>query len=238
MSDTRIALVSGANRGIGLEIVKQLSRLGIMTALGSRDAAKGEAAADKLRSEGLEVPVVRLDVADPASCLAAVGEVVSMFGRVDVLVNNAGILVGRPDTPEGSVETISPQAMLESFVTNTVGPLMLTQAALPHMRRGGYGRIVNLSSGLGQLSEMGSGFPAYRLSKAALNALTRTTAAEFANANIKVNALCPGWVRTDMGGPDATRSVEDGAATAVWLATLADDGPTGGFFRDKKPISW
>ncbi|MFN3869482.1 MAG: SDR family NAD(P)-dependent oxidoreductase, partial [Hyphomicrobiaceae bacterium] len=118
------------------------------------------------------------------------------------------------------------------------GPLMLTQTALPEMRRGGYGRIVNVSSGLGQLSEMGSGFPAYRLSKAALNALTRTTAAELGSINIKVNAMCPGWVRTDMGGPDATRGVEEGAATAVWLATLADDGPTGGFFRDKKPIAW
>ncbi|MFN3869600.1 MAG: SDR family NAD(P)-dependent oxidoreductase, partial [Hyphomicrobiaceae bacterium] len=167
MSDTRIALVSGANRGIGLEIVKQLSRLGIMTALGTRDAAKGEAAADKLRSEGLEVPVVKLDVGDPASCRAAVADVVAMFGRIDVLVNNAGILDGRPGTPEASVETVSPQAVLQSFVTNTIGPLMLTHTALPEMRRGGYGRIVNVSSGLGQLSEMGSGFPAYRLSKAA-----------------------------------------------------------------------
>jgi NAD(P)-dependent dehydrogenase (short-subunit alcohol dehydrogenase family) len=114
----------------------------------------------------------------------------------------------------------------------------MTQAVAPIMREGGYGRIVNMSSGAGQLSDMRSGFPAYRMSKTAVNAMTRITAAELSTLNIKVNAVCPGWVRTDMGGPNAERPVEQGAETPVWLATLPDDGPTGGFFRDKKTIPW
>lgn len=238
MTQNKIALVSGANRGIGLEIVKQLSRLGIVAAIGARDVAKGKAAAESLASEGLDAPVVKLDVADAASCRAAVEEVAGMFGRLDILVNNAGVLIGRQETPDASVLTASADAMMQSFRVNTLGPLWLIQAAVPVMRRNDYGRIVNLSSGLGQLSEMGGGMPAYRVSKTALNALTRVTAAELNGSNIKVNAMCPGWVKTDMGGPDATRPVEEGAATAIWLATLDETGPTGGFFRDKKPIAW
>ena len=127
---------------------------------------------------------------------------------------------------------------MATFSTNVIGPLALTQAAIPIMRRQGYGRIVNLSSGLGQLSDMGGSYAGYRMSKAALNALTRTVAAELGDAPIKINAMCPGWVRTEMGGPDAHRSVEEGAQTAVWLATLGADGPSGGFFRDREPIAW
>ncbi|MBL8566328.1 MAG: SDR family oxidoreductase [Hyphomicrobiaceae bacterium] len=237
MTQNKIALVSGGNRGIGLEIVKQLARLGIVAAIGARDPEKGQAAAGSLASEGLDAPVVRLDVANPASCRAAVEEVAGMFGRLDILVNNAGVLISR-DGPDASVFTVSPDAMLMSYLTNTLGPLFLIQAAAPIMRKQDYGRIVNLSSGLGQLSEMEGGLPAYRFSKAALNALTRTTAAELQGTNVKVNSMCPGWVKTEMGGGGATREVEEGAATAVWLATLDNDGPTGGFFRDKKPIPW
>ncbi len=133
---------------------------------------------------------------------------------------------------------VSVDLVMQTYLTNTVGPLRLIQAVVPAMQKLGYGRIVNLSSGAGQLSEMGSGFPAYRMSKSALNALTRLTAAELGPRPIKINAMCPGWVRTAMGGPNATRSVEKGAETAVWLATLPEDGPTGGFFRDMKPIAW
>lgn len=240
MSDNRIALVSGANRGIGLEIVRQLSRLGIVAAIGSRDRAKGQRAADSLRAEGLDAPVVELAVDDRESCRAAVDEVDRMFGRLDILVNNAGILDGGRDAANdsASVFSVSGDAVRRSFEVNTIGALTLIQLATPMMQRHGYGRIVNLSSGLGQLSEMGGGMPGYRMSKAALNALTRIAAAELRGTNVKVNAMCPGWVRTDMGGPEATRGVEEGAATAVWLATLDDNGPSGGFFRDNKQIPW
>jgi len=238
MAETRIALVTGANRGIGLEILKQLSRAGIMAVLCSRDVEKGREAAAKLASEGLEPPVVALDVTDGASIKAAVEEIVGLFGRIDVLINNAGILREGATAEETSVLDISAELAMETYATNAIGPLRLIQAVVPIMRQGDYGRVVNVSSGAGQLSEMGAGFPAYRMSKAALNALTRITAAELGPAPIKVNAMCPGWVRTDMGGPNATRSVEQGAETAVWLATLPDTGPTGGYFRDKAPIPW
>lgn len=238
MSETRIALVSGGNRGIGLEIVRQLSRFGVMTALGSRDLEKGQDAASSLASEGLEPAPVQLDVTSMDSVHAAVDETVRLFGRLDIVVNNAGILID-PDAEDGGTVSQTPiDLVAKTLDVNTLGPLRLIQAALPVMTEARYGRIVNMSSGLGQLAEMGGGRVAYRTSKTALNALTITTAAETIEAGIKVNAMCPGWVRTDMGGAEATRSVEEGAETAVWLATLEEDGPTGGFFRDKKPIAW
>ncbi len=238
MTDKRIALVTGANRGIGLEIVRQLSRIGLIAVLASRDLEKGKAAAAALASEGLDAPVVALDVTDADSIRAAVAEVLGLFGRIDVLVNNAGIMKEGFSPEDASVLDVSSDLVNLTFLTNTVGPLRLIQATVPRMGERGYGRIVNLSSGAGQLAEMGSGFPAYRISKSALNALTRLTAAELGPHEIKVNSVCPGWVRTDMGGPNATRTVEHGAETAVWLATLPEDGPTGGFFRDMKPIPW
>jgi NAD(P)-dependent dehydrogenase (short-subunit alcohol dehydrogenase family) len=238
MAETRIALVTGANRGIGLEIVRQLARKGLIAVLGARDPDKGRAAAATLTSEGLEAPVVALDVTDADSVRAAVAEVMDLFGRIDVLVNNAAILKEGFSPEDASVLDAPTEVVRATFETNTLGPLRLIQAVVPHMQARGYGRIVNLSSGAGQLAEMGGGFPAYRMSKAALNALTRITAAELGSGDIKVNSMCPGWVKTEMGGPDATRSVEKGAETAVWLATLPEDGPTGGFFRDKKPIPW
>lgn len=238
MAETRIALVTGANRGIGLEIVRQLSRNGLLAVIGSRDVEKGREAAAKLAVEGLEPPVVALDVRDEASIRAAIGEVMDLFGRIDVLVNNAGVLKEGQTPDDSKVVEVPPALVVETYDTNTVGPLRMIQAVVPIMMQGGYGRIVNISSGAGQLAEMGAGYPAYRMSKAALNALTRVTAAELGPAPVKVNAMCPGWVRTDMGGPNATRTVEQGAETAVWLATIPDTGPTGGFFRDKAPIAW
>lgn len=230
-----MAVVTGANRGIGFEICRQLAGRGVRVVLTSRNAAKGRAAASKLAAERLEIDYHRLDVSSARQVAALTAFLESCYGRCDVLVNNAGVL---PD-PKGSrvlsSDTATYRAALE---TNFFGPLRLIQALVPLMRRHGYGRIVNLSSGLGQLSEMGAGTPAYRVSKAALNVLTRTLAAELAGENILVNSMCPGWVKTDMGGPSATRTVEKGADTAAWLATLADNGPTGGFFRDRKPIPW
>lgn len=238
MTDKRVALVTGANRGMGLEIVRQLSRLGLIAVLAARDLEKGKVAAATLAAEEYDVPIVALDVTDADSIRAAVAEVRGLFGRIDVLVNNAAISKEGFLPEDTSVLDVSGALVNQTFLTNTVGPLRMIQATVPGMRERGYGRIVNLSSGAGQLAEMGGGFPAYRLSKSALNAITRITAAELSAHEIKVNSVCPGWVRTDMGGPHATRTVEHGAETAVWLATLPEDGPTGGFFRDMKPIPW
>ncbi|MFA9442475.1 MAG: SDR family oxidoreductase [Hyphomicrobium sp.] len=238
MTDKRVALVTGANRGMGLEIVRQLSRLGLIAVLAARDLEKGKVAAATLAAEEFDVPIVALDVTDADSIRAAVAEVRGLFGRIDVLVNNAAILKEGLLPEDTSVLDVSGDLVNQTFLTNTVGPLRMIQATVPGMRERGYGRIVNLSSGAGQLAEMGGGFPAYRLSKSAVNALTRITAAELGAHEIKINSVCPGWVRTDMGGPHATRTVEHGAETAVWLATLPEDGPTGGFFRDMKPIPW
>jgi NAD(P)-dependent dehydrogenase (short-subunit alcohol dehydrogenase family) len=238
MAQTRIALVTGGNRGIGLEIVRQLARRGLKTVLAARDLAKGNEAAASLNSEGIEVAVVAIDVTDGESVRSGVSDVLARFGRIDVLVNNAGILQEGFTPEDASVFDAPIDRVMLTFTTNTVGPLRMIEAIVPGMRERGYGRVVNLSSGAGQLSDMGSGFPAYRMSKAALNALTRMTAAELGPGDVKINAMCPGWVRTDLGGPNATRSVEQGAETAVWLATLPADGPSGGFFRDRKPIPW
>ena len=231
----KIAVVTGANRGIGFEISRGLARAGLSVILAARDREKGEAAARTLRGEGGEVEFRELDVADGDSIRAFAGEIERTPGRVDVLVNNAGIMID----PRGSrLLDSDPETYRRTFETNVMGPLQLTQALLPLMQQQNYGRIVNVSSGQGQLSEMTSGTPAYRISKTALNALTRITAAETRAANILVNSMCPGWVRTDMGGANAPRTPEQGADTAVWLATLADGGPTGGFFRDRKAIPW
>lgn len=238
MTVTRVALVTGGNRGIGLEIGRQLARIGIVVIIGARDIEKGRAAAQTIADGGGVAESIQLDVTDGASAFAAVEDIALRHGRIDILVNNAAILVDGPGGFKSSLFELKVDIARQTFETNILGPMRLTQAVVPVMGQKGYGRIVNLSSGAGQLSDMRSGFPAYRMSKTALNALTRITAAELASTNIKVNAVCPGWVRTDMGGAEAERPVEIGAETPVWLATLPDNGPTGGFFRDKRAIPW
>ena len=234
-SAARIALVTGGNRGIGYEICRQLAASGLSVVLTARDAGKGKAAAKTLHDAGLEVEFHRLDVSSCRSIRACIAAVAERRGRIDVLVNNAGVVLD----PRGSRFLDSKlDTYRDTLETNLFGPLQLAQAVVPLMKANRYGRIVNLSSGLGQLSEMGTGTPAYRISKTALNALTRIIAAEFRENNILANAMCPGWVRTDMGGERAPRTPEQAADTAVWLATLPNDGPTGGFFRDRKPIAW
>ena len=177
----------------------------------------------------------KLDVTSGRSIKALAAFVKTRYGRADILVNNAGVMLDARGTRflDSRLETYR-----ATFDTNVWGPLLLTQALLPLMKKRGYGRIVNLSSGLGQLSTMGNDTPAYRMSKTALNALTCIVAAETKRSNVLVNAACPGWVRTDMGGARAPRSVAQGADTPVWLATLPDGGPTGGYFLDRKPIDW
>ncbi|HET9404046.1 MAG TPA: SDR family oxidoreductase, partial [Burkholderiales bacterium] len=230
------AVVTGGNRGIGFEICRQLAKLGgIRVVLTARDEAKGQAAAKKLRGEGLEVDIHALDVTSEMSVKTLAADLEKKYGRCDVLVNNAGVMLD----PRGSrVLDSSLGTWRATLDTNLIGPLLLIQTLAPIMKKNRYGRIVNVSSGQGQLSDMGAGTPAYRVSKTALNALTRTFAAELNGSGVLVNAMCPGWVKTDMGGSSAPRRPEQGADTALWLATLPDDGPSGGFFRDRKPIPW
>ena len=231
----RIALVSGGNRGIGFEICRQLAARGLTVVLTARDSTQGKSAARTLQDEGLRVEFHRLDVTSCRSVRACVSAVVERLGRIDALVNNAGIMI---DPRASRFLDSKLDTYRNTLETNLFGPLQLAQAVLPVMKAKRYGRIVNISSGLGQLSEMAEGTPAYRISKTALNALTKILAAEFHGNNILVNSMCPGWVRTDMGGSGAPRTPEQGADTAMWLATLPDDGPTGGFFRDRQPIAW
>jgi NAD(P)-dependent dehydrogenase (short-subunit alcohol dehydrogenase family) len=235
MAAARIAVVTGASKGIGFEICRQLARQGVNVVLTARDPDRGQRAVSSLQRDGLNVIFHALDVSDPQQIRGLADHMERSHGRCDILVNNAGILV---DKRGASVLDVPIETMRATFETNFYAPLQISQVLVPLMRGRGYGRIVNLSSGLGQLEGMGDGTPAYRASKAALNVLTLMLAAATRGAGILVNSMCPGWVRTDMGGANATRSVEKGAETAVWLATLREDGPTGGFFRDRKLIAW
>ncbi len=230
----RVAVVSGANRGIGLEVARQLASGGLHVVIGARDEAQGREAAELLSGDGLDVEARVLDVADQGSVDALTAAVEAALGGVDVLVNNAGVI---GDTGASGLEADLDEVK-RTLEINLFGAWRLTEAIAPLMRGRGGGRIVNLSSGMGQLSDMNGGAPAYRVSKTGLNALTRIFAAELAEEGIKVNSACPGWVRTDMGGSGARSSVEEGADTPVWLATLPEDGPTGGFFRGRESIPW
>jgi len=239
MSRTRtIAVVTGAGRGIGFETARQLAKRGMKVVLAARDPEKGRAAAARLRGENLDVDDVPLDVTSDESVREFARHVEKAYGRVDVLVNNAGIMIdGKTGVPEAnSVTRTDVETLRKTMETNVYGALRVTQALLPLMPRSD-ARIVNVSSGMGQLSDMNGGWTGYRLSKVSLNALTRIFADELKDTGIRVNSICPGWVKTDMGGPGAQRTPEKGAETIVWLAT-EPSVPTGGFFRDKKPIPW
>lgn len=236
MSEQPLAIVTGASRGLGLETARRLAALGYRVLLTARRAAEGQAAADALAAQGLAVRFHVLDVTDEAS-IQALAASVRALGRLEVLVNNAGIFPDpAPGSAENSVFRASLEAVRRGMETNALGPLRLCQVLIPLMQ--GRGRVVNVSSGMGQLDDMNGGSPGYRLSKVALNALTRIVADELRGTGIKVNAVCPGWVRTAMGGAEAPLSVDEGAEGIVWAATLPDDGPSGGFFRQGQPIAW
>jgi NAD(P)-dependent dehydrogenase (short-subunit alcohol dehydrogenase family) len=230
----RIALVTGANRGLGLETSRQLLAQGLRVVLTGRDEAALRGAIEELGGPSEDLTTVRLDVADPASIEAARRTLAERALPVDVLVNNAAVLLHE----DSEVLSIPADAFQRTFEANVFGAIEVCRTFVPSMAERGYGRVVNVSSGAGQLAKMSTYAPAYSISKAALNAFTRILAATYRDRGVLANAVDPGWVRTDMGGPGSPRSVEQGVGTTVWLATLPDNGPTGGFFRDKRPIEW
>jgi len=225
-----VAVVTGGNRGIGVELCRQLAEDGFSVVLGSRDRARGEHAAQRLGRS--EVIVAQLDVADDASVTRTAAFAAERFGRCDVLINNAAI--------DYDTDALASDADLDrvhrAMETNLFGAWRTTLAFLPLLRQSRQARIVNVSSEAGSLASMGAGPPAYQVSKAALNALTRTLAAELRSAGILVNAVCPGWTNTDMGR--GGRPVREGAASIMWAVRLPANGPSGGFFRDGEPLPW
>ena len=231
----KIALVTGGNRGIGLEICRQLAKQSITVLMGSRELAKGQAAISQLQRQGVtNIHAYQLTVDDEDSIQQLYKKIERDFGRLDILVNNAGLY---PDSAN-SLLAIELNVMRQAMDVNAYAPLRLIQVLLPLMKKYGWGRIVNVSSSMGDLDSLGNGYPAYRFSKMTLNLFTRVLARELNGTGIKINVMRPGWVRTDMGGASAPRSVEEGADTAVWLATLPDDGPHGGYFYDRQPVDW
>lgn len=229
---TRTALVTGGNRGLGLAIAKGLLERGMKVVLGVRDLTLGEQAVEDLGAREGYILALAIDLEEPDAIERAVAELASRGLKVDVLVNNAAIY------PEGTAPWVHPRVIQEAWMVNVYGPWLLSRAFVPGMMARGYGRVVNVSSGSGSFDEgLDRDHAAYAVTKAALNALTLTLAQSLP-PSVKVNAMCPGWVRTRMGGASAPLSPEEGADTAIWLATLPDDGPTGGFFRDRRPIPW
>lgn len=236
----RLAVVTGGNRGLGFEACRQLAKKGIDVILTSRDQSKGQAAADELKSAGLPVSFHQLDVNDENSIETLRDFIEKKYGRLDILLNNAGVMIDRKSNGDEypSILKADLDTFRQTLESNVFGVLRLCQVFIPLMKKNNYGRIVNVSSGMGQLTYMSGGWPAYRVSKTALNSVTAILAFEVKDTNILINSMCPGWVKTDMGGPSATRSVEDGVDTMVYLATLPDNGPRGKLLRDRQIIAW
>jgi len=243
MSTPRIALITGANKGLGFETARQLGKQGVHVLLGSRDAQRGAAAAQTLTKKGITASVIAIEVTNAASIAAAAAQVTKQYGHLDILINNAGVLDYAADT---GVETTSIDTFRRVFETNLFGLVAVTQAFLPLIKKSAAGRIVNLSSILGSIAEHSDPssmiyamrFPAYDSSKAAVNMYTAELAQTFKDTAMKINAAHPGWVKTDMGGEQAPMEIVDGAKTAVALALLDAKGPTGGYFHLGAPLRW
>jgi len=238
MNKNPVAVVTGGNRGMGLTTCQALAEKGFRVLLASRNLESGKVAAKTLSNQGLSVEAIKLEMTSQTDIEALADYLRDTHGRVDVLVNNAGILIdGDLNNPTSICDT-DVEVIRKSLEVNTIASMMLIRALLPLMLQAGYGRIVNISSGMGQLSDMGGQYPGYRISKTALNAVTAIFAAELKGSGIAINAVCPGWVRTDMGGSNADRSPEQGIDTAIWLATSSDDGKSGAIYRDRQKIDW
>jgi NAD(P)-dependent dehydrogenase (short-subunit alcohol dehydrogenase family) len=232
--DKRVALVTGGNRGIGFELVKQLTLKGFKVILTSRNPKKGHEAVQKLKESALDVSFVEMDVEDPESIRQAAIKINEQYGKLDVLINNAGVYLDENE----SLLTMNPSILEKTMTTNFYGAYHVIHSFISLMEKQGYGRIINVSSDYGAMSEMSyQGVGAYKLSKLALNGLTQLLAAE-TKGDIKINAVCPGWVSTDMGGPSAPRTPKQAAESILWLATIGPEGPNGGFFRDGKRLDW
>ncbi len=235
MSDKKIAVVTGGNKGVGFGACRLLAKEGVCTILTARDEERGTAAAAKLANAGLDVRFHPLDVTERASAKRLALYLREEFGQLDILINNAAILIDRSMTSL----TVDLDTMQKMMNTNAYGPLRVCQALVPLLKESPAGRIVNVSSWFGSMSDMsGGGYAAYRISKAALNALTQILAEDLRGTTITVNAACPGWVRTDMGGPSGTKTWEEGADTPVWLALKGKGGPNKEFFQNRKPHPW
>lgn len=232
--DKKIAAVTGGNRGIGFQICRDLAKKGFKAVLTARDPEKGNKSARNLQDEGLDVEFYLLDVISTESIDKFTEFVLAEFGQLHVLVNNAAIL---PDEISPAL-SVGLEEVRETIETNVYGVLRLSQKLIPTMIENNYGRIINLSSGMGQLSDMGSGYLAYRVSKTALNAVTRVLAQETSGYDIQINAVDPGWVKTDMGGSNAPSTPEEGADTVVWLSTRPAGEPSGMFYKNRKIIDW
>ncbi|WP_413943514.1 SDR family NAD(P)-dependent oxidoreductase [Bdellovibrio sp. HCB-162] len=234
----KIAIVTGANRGLGLATSEALAQRGYKVIMAMRNPDKAQKQINALKMKDLDVVAMKLDQSSEKSITDFVNQIRQEYGFVDVLINNAGILIDSEDGGNSSVFKTKASTVLKTFTTNTLGPFLLTQKIFPLMKQEGYGRIVNVSSGMAQLSQAQVASASYRLSKTALNMVTNLFASEVGDADICVNSVSPGWVRTDMGGPNADRSVEQGIKGILWAATLPKGGPNGGFFRDGEPLTW
>ena len=238
INNKSVVLVSGGNRGMGLATCIALAERGFHVLLGCRDLSAGQQVVAEFEHQNLSLEAVKLDVTSQTDVDVLAGLLREHYRGIDVLVNNAGVFIDAVLGQPASILDADAKLIAQTFEANTIGPIRLTNAVLPIMREAGYGRIINISSGMGQLSDMGGDYPGYRISKTALNAATKIFAVELEGSGIAVNAVSPGWVATDMGGENAERTLEQGIETAIWLATEADISLSGGFYRDKELIDW
>ncbi len=234
----RIALVTGANRGLGLATAKKLLSQGYHVVLAARHLQSLEAEIPNLKKIGGSFDLRELDVSQNQNLAEFCKAFLKDFKNIHVLVNNAGVLLDRDEKADQTPMNTTKDTLVKTLTTNTFAPLLLIQGFLPKMIEQNYGRIVNVSSGMGELTAMEGNFLSYRMSKTSLNVITRVFSKELQGKDILINSVCPGWVKTDMGGAGATRSLDEGISGIVWAATIPAGGPTGGFFRDGKPLDW